>query len=101
MNREDRRKASTDARIELRKQAVRLRAAGKTLAQISEITGYKVPYLSTMLRTLATDAKTLTVLRRGGRPKASGRALTVLQERQIQEWVCKRCPDQLQLPFAL
>lgn len=101
MKREDRRQASTDARIELRKQAVRLRASGKTLAEISEITGYKVPYLSTMLRALASDPKQTSVVRRGGRPKASGRALTLQQERQIQDWVCRRCPDQLQLPFAL
>lgn len=101
MNREDRRKASTDARMELRKQAMRLRAVGKTLSEISEITGYKVPYLSTMLRALAADPKQAGVVRRGGRPKSSGRALTLLQERQVQDWVCRRCPDQLQLPFAL
>jgi hypothetical protein len=74
MKREDRRKASTDARVELRKQAVKLRAAGKTLAEISEITGYKVPYLSTMLRALKAKPEQTTVVRRGGRPKASGRA---------------------------
>lgn len=101
MKREDRRKASTDARVELRKQAVKLRAAGKTLAEISEITGYKVPYLSTMLRALKAKPEQTTVVRRGGRPKASGRALTLQQERQVQDWVCRRCPDQLQLPFAL
>lgn len=101
MSEEDRRKASTDARIELRKQALKLRAAGKTLAEISEITGYKIPYLSTMLRQLAAAPEKASQVRRGGRPKASGRALTLLQEKQIQDWVCRRCPDQLQLPFAL
>ena len=90
MEKEDRRSASTDARIELRKQAVRLRAAGKTLAEISEITGYKVPYLSTMLRQLAAKPAEAGVVRRGGRPKSSGRALTLAQERQIQDWVCRR-----------
>lgn len=98
---EDRRRASTDARIELRKQALRLRESGRTLAEISEITGYAVPYLSTMLRSLATSPEKAAVVRRGGRPKASGRALTLAQERQVQDWVCRRCPDQLQLPFAL
>lgn len=101
MSTEDRRKASTDARIELRKQAVKLRAAGKTLAEISEITGYKVTYLSTMLRQLAKTPSEASMVRRGGRPKSSGRALTLAQERQVQDWVCRRCPDQLQLPFAL
>ena len=101
MNQEDRRKASTSARIELRKQALALRADGATLAEISEITGYKVPYLSTMLRALSADPNQTSVVSRGGRPKASGRALTLQQERQVQDWVCRRCPDQLQLPFAL
>ena len=101
MNQEDRRKASTSARIELRKQALALRADGATLAEISEITGYKVPYLSTMLRALSADPNQTSVVPRGGRPKASGRALTLQQERQVQDWVCRRCPDQLQLPFAL
>ena len=101
MNTEDRRSASTDARIELRKQAVKLRAAGKTLAEISEITGYKVPYLSSLLKALSADPAQAEVVRRGGRPKASGRALTLQQEGKVQDWVCRRCPDQLQLPFAL
>jgi transposase len=101
MEKEDRRRASTDARIELRKQAVRLRESGRTLAEISEITGYKVPYLSTMLRALAKSPEVAGVVKRGGRPKTSGRALTLKQERQVQDWVCHRCPDQLQMPFAL
>lgn len=101
MSQEDRRKASTDARVELRKQALALRTDGATLAEISEITGYKVPYLSTMLRALSADPNQTSVVRRGGRPKASGRVLTLQQERQVQDWVCRRCPDQLQLPFAL
>ena len=101
MSKEDRRRATTDARIELRKQALRLRESGRTLAEISEITGYAVPYLSTMLRALARAPEQAVEVARGGRPKASGRALTLAQEKQVQDWVCKRCPDQLQLPFAL
>ncbi len=62
---EDRRKASTNARIELR-----------------------------------TQQGDRTVLQRDERPKASGRA-DAAQERQIQQWVCKRGPGQPQLPFAL
>jgi transposase len=101
MSKQDRRRASTDARIELRKQALRLRASGRTLAEISEITGYAVPYLSTLLRALAQTPEQAGKVARGGRPKASGRALTMAQEKQVQDWICKRCPDQLQLPFAL
>jgi hypothetical protein len=93
MSKEDRRRASTNARIELRKQALRLRESGRTLSEISEITGYAVPYLSTLLRALARAPEQAVEVARGGRLKASGRALTLVQEEQVQDWVCKRCPD--------
>jgi transposase len=60
-----------------------------------------VPYLSELLRKLAAAPQATSVVARGGRPKASGRALSKLDEHRVQDWVCKRCPDQLQLPFAL
>jgi transposase len=97
----DRRRASTETRIELRKQALMLREQGRTLAEISAITGYAVPYLSTLLRQLKAAPEAVVEVARGGRPKASGRLLTASDERRVQDWVCKRCPDQLQLPFAL
>lgn len=101
MARKDRRRATTDARIELRKQVIELREAGRSLAEISAITGYAATYCSTLVRKFGGQPKALEELARGGRPTASGRALSAAQERQIQEWVCRRCPDQLQLPFAL
>lgn len=97
----DRRQASTETRIELRKLALRLRQSGRSLAEISELTGYKIPYLSTKLREWAAAPEAVSDVARGGRPKTSGRALTLAQERQVQDWVCRRAPDQLQLPFAL
>ena len=39
MIRKDRRRASTDARLELRRQLVELRAMGKTMVEISAIRG--------------------------------------------------------------
>lgn len=77
MSLEDRGRASTDARIELRRQAYRLRESGRTLAEISEITGYAVPYLSTLLRSRANAPEQAAFVARGGRPKASGLALTL------------------------
>jgi transposase len=101
MARKDRRTATTDARIELRKQVIELRRAGRTLQEISAITGYAATYCSTLSRKFGDEPTGLETLARGGRPTASGRALTAVQERQIHDWVCRRCPDQLQLPFAL
>jgi hypothetical protein len=101
ISKQDRRRASTDARIELRKQALRLRASGRILAEFSEVTGYAVPYLSALLRVLAQTPGQAGKVARGGRPKASGRALTMAQEKQVQDWIGKRCPDQLQLSCSL
>jgi hypothetical protein len=39
MPRKDRRRASTDARLELRQQVVELRSMGKKMVEISAITG--------------------------------------------------------------
>jgi ribosomal protein S27E len=87
MNGEDRRRASTDARIELRRQALKLREQGRTLAEICEVTGYKVPYLSTLLRSLAADPKQASTVRRGGRPKASGRPLPGYMQKEFEAYL--------------
>lgn len=101
MPRKDRRRASTDARIELRRQVLELRAMGKTMVEISAITGYARTYCSTLLKKLADQPKALEVLARGGRPKGSKRALSAKDERRAQELICGKFPDQLHLPFAL
>jgi transposase len=101
MIRKDRRRASTDARLELRRQLVELRAMGKTMVEISAITGYARTYCSTLLKKLRDEPEGLEVLPRGGRPKGSKRALSAKDERAAQNLICGKCPDQLQLPFAL
>jgi transposase len=101
MRRKDRRRASTDARLELRRQVVELRAMGKTMAEISAITGYARTYCSTLVKQLSGAPEALQQLARGGRPKGSRRALSRAEERRAQELICGKCPDQLQLPFAL
>src|ERR1700684_548018 len=55
MIRKDRRRASTDARLELRRQLVELRAMGKTMVEISAITGYARTYCSTLLKKLTDE----------------------------------------------
>jgi transposase len=101
MARKDRRRASTDARIELRRQVLELRAMGKTMVEISAITGYARTYCSTLVKKLADQPEALESLPRGGRPKGSQRALSAKDERRAQELICGKFPDQLQLPFAL
>ena len=101
MLRKDRRRASTDARLELRRQVVELRGLGKKMIEISAITGYARSYCSTLLKKLSDEPKRLEVLRRGGRPRGSKRALSAKDERVAQKLICGKFPDQLQLPFAL
>jgi transposase len=97
----DRRRASTDARIELRRQVIALRAMGKTLAEISAITGYAKTYCSTLCKRLQGKPGALEGLARGGRPKGAKRALPARDERRARDLICGKFPDQLSLPFAL
>jgi transposase len=97
----DRRSASTGVRLELRRQMLMLREQGKTHAEIAQITGYRRPYVTAMLKKLSAAPQLLEDMSRGGRPQGSLRALTVKEERRAQQLICGKCPDQLSLPFAL
>lgn len=74
---------------------------GKTMVEISAITGYARTYCSTLVKKLAEQPEALEVLARGGRPKGSKRALSARDEREAQRLIGGKFPDQLQLPFAL
>jgi transposase len=97
----DRRRASTDVRLELRRQMQRLREQGKTILEIAQITGYTRSYVSTLLTRMADQPAMLESISRGGRPQGSLRALSAKEERRAQQLVCGKCPDQLSMPFAL
>jgi len=97
----DRRRATTEVRLELRRQMLMLREQGKTHAEIAQITGYQRPYVTAMLKKLSAAPQLLEQMSRGGRPPGSLRALTAKEERRAQQLICGKCPDQLSLPFAL
>ena len=97
----DRRRASTDVRLKLRRQMLMLREQGKTHVEIAQITGYTRSYVSTMLKRLEDAPEMLEGMSRGGRAQGSLRALSAKEERRVQQLICGKCPDQLSLPFAL
>jgi len=101
VKRHDRRRASAEARAELRSQVLALRGQGKTFIEISAVTGYARTYCVTLAGQLEKKPELATVVNRGGRPKGTGRHLTSKQEAQALRWICGRYPDQLRLPFAL
>jgi len=97
----DRRRATTDVRLELRRQMQLLREHGKTILEIATITGYTRSYVSTLLTRMADKPAMLEEMSRGGRPTGSLRALSAKEERRAQQLICGKFPDQLSLPFAL
>lgn len=97
----DRRRASTDVRLELRRQMQLLQRQGKTHLEIAGITGYTRTYVSTLLKRLEREPALLEGMSRGGRPQGSLRALSAKEERRAQALICGKCPDQLSMPFAL
>lgn len=97
----DRRSASTEVRLELRRQMLLLREQGKTQVEIAQITGYTRSYVSMTLKRIDNDPQMLEGMSRGGRPQGSLRALSAKEERRAQQLICGKCPDQLSLPFAL
>lgn len=101
MKKPDRRRASAEARAELRQQVLALRREGRTFPEISRITGYARSYCVTLAGKLRRQPHLAPVVARGGRPTGTGRHLTAKQEARALRWICGGCPDQLQLPFAL
>mgnify|MGYP001160564371 CR=1 FL=1 len=97
----DRRSASTDVRLELRRQMQLLREQGMTQVEIARITGYTRSYVSTTLKRMKSAPQMLESMSRGGRPQGSLRALSLKEEQRAQRLICGGCPDQLSLPFAL
>ncbi len=73
-NKPDRRSASTDVRLELRRQMQRLREAGETVREIAETTGYTRSYVSILLTRMVSKPQILESMSRGGRPKIRARA---------------------------
>ncbi len=80
---------------------LRLREQGKTHVEIAAITGYTRTYVSTMLKRMERAPELAATMSRGGRPVGSLRALSAKEERRAQQSICGKCPDQLQMPFAL
>jgi len=97
----DRRRATTEVRLELRRQMLLMREQGKTHVEIAQITGYTRTYVSAMLSKLAAQPQMLQGMSRGGRKLGSLRALSAKEERRAQTLICGKCPDQLSMPFAL
>jgi len=101
MKKIDARKLSTEAQQQIRNQAIRLKKAGRTYKEISEITGVHETTACKWYKSYLDGGKKAIQIKKRGRPKGSCRTLTPEQEKQLQKAMRDKCPDQLKLPFAL
>lgn len=97
----DMRSLPRDARHERRVQVIRLRKAGMTYDSIAAQTGLsRTGVFDICQRHAEGGAKALRDAI-GGRKVGEGRVLTAEQEREVQQLIRDKTPDQIKLPYAL
>jgi transposase len=101
MKKIDARKLSTDAQQQIRYQVIRLKEQGRTLYEISEITGVHRSTCSQWWTLYRGEGKKALKIKKRGRPSGSCRTLSQEQEKGLRKAIQDKCPDQMKLPFAL
>jgi transposase len=94
-------KRSTEVQQYIREQAIRLRLSGNTREAIAEIVGVHKTTVGNWITQYNKGGNEALEIGQRGRRTGEGRFLTKAQERSLQEMIIGKCPDQLQLPFAL
>lgn len=101
MENTDTRKLKQEVQQHLRNQAIRLRKAGHTYAQIGEMLGVHHTNVCKWWKAYERGGTKAVRHKRRGRRHGACRTLTTDQERQLKHMIRDKCPDQLKLPFAL
>ena len=85
----------------LRRQAIRLRQAGKSNSEVGDILGVHTKTVGRWWTAYRQVGEQLFETGKRGRRKGAQRRLTAVQEREVQRLISDKMPDQLKLPFAL
>ena len=101
MNRIDARKRSTEVQQYSREQAVRLFEEGKSREEIAGIIDVHYGTVCDWIRRYRRGGKKALRIGQRGRKTGDGRKLSAAQEKELQEMIVGKNPEQLQLPFAL
>ena len=101
MEKTDARKLKKEAQQLLRNQVIRLRKAGKTYSQISEIVGVHTSTACQFYKAYEKGGPMRLKLKSEVRPKGSCRTLDPDQEKRLKKAITDHTPDQLKFPFAL
>jgi transposase len=101
MDKIDIRRLSPIVQYELRRQAVRLRQAGRLGREVSEITGLSQEHISRIWRDFQKNGWSAVRIKTRGRRLGEKRVLSPEQERSLRNLMIDKTPDQLKFPFAL
>ncbi|MFA6921427.1 MAG: helix-turn-helix domain-containing protein, partial [Gallionella sp.] len=101
MEKMDARKLKDGELLERRRQVIRLYKRGGSVAQIAEVSELSGPAVRKIIRLY--EAEGMAGLKPGkrGRREGNNRSLTEDQERQLQQLICEKRPEQLKMVFAL
>jgi transposase len=97
----DFRKLDPATQAELRRVAVAMVAAGKTRIEAAAAVGVNRRFVGAWVTAAAHSGEAALAGGRRGRRPGEQRALTAEQESRLRGLIAERCPDHLQLPFAL
>jgi transposase len=101
MKKIDTRKLKPEVQQQLRNQAIRLRKAGRTYAEIGEIVGVHPTNVCKWWKAYERGGQKAVRQKKRGRRHGACRTLSRDQESQLQKMIRDKCPDQMKLPFAL
>ena len=101
MEKTDAKRLSPQGQYEIRKQIVRMRAAGRSRMETAAILGVSESHVShTWSAYRKAGSKGISLGKRGN-PVGSGRTLSLDQEKEIQCTIIDKNPEQLKFPWAL
>jgi transposase len=101
MDKEDGRTLSAEAKIERRKQIVRLHQKGLSLDEITRLVSASRTSVYNVMQAFKADGKTALKLGKPGRKLGEKRQLLAEQELHIQRCICTKRPEQMKMEFAL
>ena len=101
LNNRDFRKLPISAQAEVRRVAVNMVLGGRKRIDVAEAVGVNRRFVGEWMRTYEAHGSTALAGGKRGRRPGEQKALNRHQEAMIRRMIASRCPDQLELPFAL
>ncbi len=101
MEKEDARFQTLEQLHERRKQVVRMHRKGFGVMQIVEYSGLSYPTARATIDAFESGGIAAIKPKQRGKSAGDGRSLSEDQERQVQQIICEKRPEQLKMDFAL